>query len=167
MEPARLASGATTTTRGIFWGRGMAGEITAVTREKVEQLEALILQQEQVDLKTTHELSGGVYARSIFIPAGTVLTGAVHKKDHINVMSGDITVSTDNGMVRLTGHHVLPTKAGMKRAGYAHADTVWTTICRTDLTDIQKIEDELVEESPRLQTRTLAISQSQQDLIEG
>lgn len=124
----------------------------------VEALERMVLEQPQVDLRTEHALSGGVYARTIHIPAGTVLTGATHKKDHVNVVIGDITVTTDEGPVRFTGYHVIPTKAGSKRAGFAHADTAWTTICRTDLTDIEAIEDELVEESARLQTRMAALS---------
>lgn len=120
-------------------------------------LEEQILALPQVDLRTEHSLAGGIYARTIFIPAGTVLTGATHKKDHINIVFGDITVTTDGEPVRLTGHHVLPTKAGNKRAGVAHADTVWTTLVRTDLSDIEAIEDELVIESSRLQTRQTAL----------
>jgi hypothetical protein len=126
---------------------------------KIEALEQEILKAPQIDLQTKHELSGEVYARTIFIPAGTVLTGATHKKDHINVMIGDISVSTDEGMKRLTGYHVIPTKAGMKRAGYAHSDTIWTTLCHTKLTDITAIEDELVLESEKLQTRNLSLEQ--------
>lgn len=45
--------------------------------DKVDALESLILQVPQVDLQTKHELSGGVYARTILIPAGTVLTGSI------------------------------------------------------------------------------------------
>ena len=127
------------------------------SREKVDRLEKLILQVPQIDLKTTHKLSGGVYARTIIVPAGTILTGAAHKKDHINIMQGDITVSTDDGMKRLTGQHVMTTKAGNKRVGLAHADTIWTTVCHTFLTDIEEIEAELVEEPERLQTRQFVL----------
>jgi hypothetical protein len=126
----------------------------------LQQLEDCILQAEQVDLKTTHALAGGVYARTILIPAGTVLTGATHKKDHINIVQGDITVSTDEGMKRLTGQHILPTRAGMKRAGFAHADTIWTTVCATDQTDLHAIEADLVIEAERLQTRNPEIEQA-------
>lgn len=130
---------------------------SAPSRAQIERLENEILKAPQVDLRTTHALAGGVYARTIFIPAGTILTGAAHKRDHINVMQGDITVWTEAGMRRLTGHHVLPTRAGAKRAGFAHADTWWTTLCATELTDINAIEDELVEQPERLQTRSPAI----------
>lgn len=120
-------------------------------------MERAILAAPQVDLRTSHCLSGGVYSRTIYIPAGTVLTGATHKRDHVNIVVGDITVTTDDGPMRLTGYHVLPTKAGHKRAGFAHADTIWTTVSHTELTDIEDIEDELVIESDRLQTRQLSI----------
>lgn len=136
-------------------------------RASVGDLEREIMDLPQVQLQTQHVLSGGVYARSIFIPAGTILTGATHRKDHVNVVCGDITVTTDSGPVRFTGYHVLPTKAGSKRAGVAHADTVWTTICPTNLTDIAAIEDELVEESDRLQTRSPALGATQPPILEN
>lgn len=141
----------------------MSAIIQAAT---VADLERALLACPQVDLRTEHALSGGVYARTIHIPAGTALTGATHKKDHINVVQGDITVTTDTGPVRLTGYHVLPTAAGSKRAGFAHADTTWTTLCATELTDIEEIEDELVEESARLQTRQTEIPHTHFDALE-
>jgi len=132
-------------------------DLSIIDNEAIKRLEELILQVEQTDLQTKHCLSGGVYARTIFIPAGTVLTGASHKKDHLNIVFGDVTVTTDLGMERITGYRVLPTKAGMKRAGFAHADTYWTTICETKNTVIEDIEDEMTDESEKLQTRVLAL----------
>jgi hypothetical protein len=131
------------------------------TNSSIKRLEEAILQAPQIDLCTQHCLSGGMYARTITIKAGTVLTGATHKTDHINIVSGDISVTTDEGVKRLTGYHVLSTKAGSKRAGYAHADTMWTTVCKTDLACIEDIEDELVEESSNLQTRINAIEHTE------
>lgn len=123
------------------------------SREKVKAIEDMILQAEQIDLQTQHYLAGAVYVRTIFIPAGTVLTGAANSKDHVNIVVGDITVSTDKGMRRLTGWNVLPTSAGIKRVGYAHADTYWATCAHTELQEVEAIEDELTDESERLQTR--------------
>jgi hypothetical protein len=125
--------------------------------EAISRLEAAVLDLPQTDLRTEHALSGQVYARTIHIPAGTVLTGATHKKDHVNIVCGDITVTTDQGPTRITGYRVIATKAGSKRAGFAHADTTWTTLCHTALDDIEAIEDELVEESAQLQTRQAAL----------
>lgn len=127
-------------------------------QDNIAKAEAYLLTLPQVDLQTKHSISGGMYARTIFIPAGTTMTGATHKTDHLDVMQGDVMFTLGDGETkRLTGHHVLVTKAGAKRIGHAHTDTIWTTICRTDLTDIQEIESELVVEAEQLQTRQFAL----------
>jgi len=129
----------------------MMGEI--VSKKSINEFEAMLLQLPQVDLPITHTLSGGMYARTMSIPAGVAVTGATHKKDHLCVIVGDISATTDNGVERLTGYNVIAAKAGIKRAVFTHSDTTWTTICKTDLVCIEDIEEELVEESDRLMTR--------------
>lgn len=99
---------------------------TRPTREQIERLERILLQGPQVDLPMKHYFAPGIYAREMFIPAGTVLTGDVHKTEHIATFVGDITVWTDDGMKRLIGHHTFSSKAGAKRVGYAHSDTYCT-----------------------------------------
>lgn len=136
-------------------------------REKVLALEREVQRLPQVDLQTTHVLSGGIYARTVHIPAGAVVTGATHKKDHVCVIQGDITALTEDGPVRFTGHHVIAAKAGIKRAVVAHAPTTWTTLCRTELADLHEIEAELVEEHEQLQTRTLELAGQQTQKLEG
>lgn len=137
-----------------------------VSREKIERLEGYLQNVPQVDLQTRHYVSAGMYAREITIPAGTVLTGAAHKFDHINVCHGDIIVWTEEGMKRLTGHFTMASRAGAKRVGLAIQDTVWTTIHRTDETDIEKLEELLTDEAGRLQTRRLGLPQHAQEMLE-
>lgn len=137
------------------------------TADKINKYEDILEQMPQVVLNTTHCVSGEVYARTILIPAGVSLVGAVHNKDHINIMCGDITVTTDDGMKRLTGFHVFATKAGMKRVGYAHADTTWSSIMHTKETEIDKIEEDITPDSHKLQTRRLGITSKTIGLLEG
>lgn len=132
--------------------------LTSHIQDSVVELEQLIAQAPQTELVTEHALENGMYSRTIFIPAGCVLTGAEHKTDHLNVVVGDILVTTDEGVKRITGHKVLQTKAGQKRAGYALIPTIWTTICRTDfksLDDLEKIEDALVVDAKNLMRRRI------------
>ena len=137
-------------------------------RSQVHRLEHAVAQLPQVDLQTEHVLIPGVmYARTITIPAGVVLVGAAHKTDHLCVMVGDIEVLTDEGPKRLAGQHVLKTMAGMKRAGYALAETRWTTICRTNAVTVEEAEAELVDEPERLQTRTLLAAGQRAVELEG
>ena len=122
-------------------------------KAKVETLEREIARLPQVDIPPQHDVSGGIYARTGFIPAGTTFTGAIHTKDHINVIFGDVSVLGDGETIRLTGYHVITTKAGSKRVAHTHADTYWTTLIATELQDISEIEDEICTDSTTLQTR--------------
>lgn len=114
-------------------------------RNKIFALENIISQHEQVNIPVEHRFNGGIYAREITIPKGTLLTGRIHKFDHFDIMlSGDITVSTDNGEVkRLTGLNIMEGKAGKKRAGYAHEDTHWITFHSIDERDPEQMYEYL------------------------
>jgi len=133
----------------------------APTREQIGRLEGLLLEAEAggagIELDTWHHFADGLVARTILIPAGTILTGAAHKAEHLNIAAGDITVWTEAGMRRLTGYPVLPSLPGAKRAGYAHADTWWTTVHvnPTNERDVEALADALVEDAHGLQSRRL------------
>lgn len=118
-------------------------------RDKMERLESEMRKNVQVELETRHYFAKGLYAREIVIPKDTLLTGLIHKFEQINICSGDITIVTDEGNVRLTGYHTVVSPPGTKRAGYAHDDTVWTTICSSpdEERDIEKLEAFLVTDS--------------------
>lgn len=115
-------------------------------RSKVFALEDQVSQMPQVDCPVWNHFSPGLYARKMLIPKGTVLTGAIHKTEHLCIISGDITVTTDDGVKRITdAHAILSSKPGAKRAGFAHEDTYWTTVHATDETDLEKLVEELTE----------------------
>lgn len=115
-------------------------------REKVFALETEIQKLPQVDCPVRHHFAPGVYAREMTIPAGVVLTGAVHKTEHLNIVSkGRISVSTDDGMKEVSAPYTFVSKPGTKRVGFAHEETVWTTIHATNETDLDKLVEELTE----------------------
>lgn len=99
------------------------------TRQQIEELEDYLMKGDTVELEVRHHFAEGLYARELLIPKGTILTGKIHKASHINIISkGLITVWTEQGMKKLgAGEHVI-SQPGCKRVGYAHEDTVWTTI---------------------------------------
>lgn len=99
----------------------------------IEALEEVLLEHEQVEIPTAEHFINGMYGREIVIPAGAMITGRVYKEGYLDIMlSGDISVATPQGLKRLTGTHVMEAPPGRKRAGYAHADTHWITVHRTD-----------------------------------
>lgn len=119
--------------------------------DRIEKLEAdMRASGECVDLKVVHHFSKGVYARELHIPAGTTLTGKVHKFSNLNILSqGEISVSTENGIERICAPYTVVSPPGTKRVAYAHTDCVWTTIHGTEETDLGKIEAIFVTDSHR------------------
>ncbi len=114
-------------------------------REKIEALEAEMLKLPQIDIPPKHHFAKGLYAREIFIPAGTLLVGKIHKSEHLNIiLKGDISVITEWGMERIKAPHAMVSKSGTKKVGYAHKDTTYITIHATEETDAEKLEEELI-----------------------
>lgn len=114
---------------------------TLSMRQKVFLLEDELAKQPQVEMPVTHYFSKGVYARELFIPADTVLTGKIHKYENLNILSqGEMTVLTEEGMKRVKAPFTIVSPPGTKRIAYAHTDCVWTTIHATDETNVDKIE---------------------------
>lgn len=110
-------------------------------REKVFAIEAEMRKHDLLDLPVRHYFSQGVYARELFIPKGTLLTGQIHKYQQLNIMSqGEMSVLTEDGVVRVKAAFTIVSPPGTKRIAYAHEDSVWTTIHGTDETDLEKIE---------------------------
>lgn len=117
-------------------------------RDKINAVEALMKEQPQVEIKVTHRFSHGVYAREIFIPAGTMLTGEIHKFENLNILSqGDISVMTESGVVRVQAPFTIVSPPGTKRIALAHTDCIWTTIHGTFERNIDKIKNHFVAET--------------------
>ncbi len=114
-------------------------------RHKIERLEASMMAMPQVELEVRHYFADGMYAREMFIPAGTLLTGAVHMFEHINVCTqGDISVLTEDGPKRIKAPATMIARPGTKRVGYAHEDTIWITFHATDAKTVEEAEAKLV-----------------------
>lgn len=112
---------------------------------QVERLERAMLDLPQIEIPTEHAFGPGFYARTITIPAGVTLTGKVHATEHIfMVTKGEITLTTDDGVQFIQAPYQAICKPGMKRAGFAHTETVCVNIHITNETDLAKLEAELI-----------------------
>lgn len=94
----------------------------------IYRLEAELLKLPQVEMPVDHAFCNGLYARTMHIPAGTVLTGAVHKEESFFlVRKGELIVSTDSGPRTLGPGDMSISKIGTKRAGIALTEVEVTT----------------------------------------
>ena len=119
---------------------------THVSREQIDRLQSEMVKMPQVELQTEHFFSPGMYCRRVFRPAGTLIVGKIHKKDHFFLCAkGEIIAWTENGMKRLQAGDIVESEPGTKRVTLATQDSIGVTIHKTDETDLDKIEEELVE----------------------
>lgn len=123
----------------------MSNLATLGNMPEILQIEAQILQMPQVELPIEHYHIDGVYARSMFIPAGTLLTGKIHNFESIAILAkGTIRITNGTESYVISEGHIMVDQPGVKRLGYAETDVVFITVHRTDNTEIEAIEDELV-----------------------
>lgn len=71
----------------------------------------------------------GVYMRQVFLPAGSMAAGRIHKRPCWNVLLlGEIEVATEDGVRLMVAPSVFESPAGIKRAVRAISDTIWLTV---------------------------------------
>lgn len=115
-------------------------------RAAIEALQVELSKFPQAELPTEHIFHGGMYCRQVWRPAGTLIVGKVHKKEHFYmVVYGTVAVTTDDGVQYITGPHLITSSPGTKRAVYAETDAMCMTIHRVDSATVEDVEDELVE----------------------
>ncbi len=80
-----------------------------------------------------HTFADGLYIREIFMPKGQIISTGIHKIEHpYFVQKGDVSVLTDEGIIRIKAPYNGITKPGTKRLIYMHEDTIWITVHATD-----------------------------------
>ena len=98
-----------------------------------------------------HKFAEGMYIREIFIPAGTVIVGKIHRHEHPNfLLQGEVTVFTEQeGREHLVAPCSMISPAGVQRVVLAHTDVIWTTVHLnpTNTRDLEKIEEYVIAKS--------------------
>jgi len=115
-------------------------------REAVEQIEDAMQGMPPAFLPIKHYFANGMYAREMTMPAGAIVTGAIHKTTHFCILSqGRVRVMSEDGIDELVAPAIIISQPGTKRAIHALEDTVWTNIHATNETDLDKLVEELTE----------------------
>lgn len=121
-------------------------DLDITMRSRVLRLEEELNNMPQADCPVKHYFAPGMYAREITIPAGTVLTGAVHKTQNLAVLSkGRLQLVTDSGVIEISAPHTLTVSPGQKNAAFAIEESVWTNFFAIEETDTDKLVELLTE----------------------
>lgn len=128
--------------------------VQAQRRGQILGFEALLAQHPQAvcgDSDTfplTHHFAEGLYCREIFIEAGSLVTGKIHRQAHpVLLMQGAIRVYTEQGGTQdLHAPLCFIAPPGVKRAALALSDVVWVTVHAnpTDTRDLRMLEEEII-----------------------
>jgi len=121
--------------------------------EKVRLVQNAMLELPQVDLPVHHILHGGLYLRSLVIPAGVAIAGAFIQVPTTLVVSGNVTVYANDQAYEIDGYQVLVASAGRKQVFVAHADTNMTMTFATDAKTVEDAENEFTSEPELLASR--------------
>lgn len=122
-----------------------------VSTDKVFELEAVLKQMNQAELEVTHHFAPHVYTRVLYMPAGTMLTGKVHRHELMNILvSGTMRFVCEGSVYEETGFAVFNSGVGSKKAIYALTDCIFLGVHPTDLTDLKEIEQEFIVQESEL-----------------
>jgi hypothetical protein len=87
----------------------------------------------------------GMYFRELFIPAGVAIVSKLWNRERMWVIAkGEVTFTSELGTQRVEGPITLQAPFGSKVALYAHQDTTWLAIARTNAACSEEVEDDLV-----------------------
>lgn len=122
-------------------------------RDKIAEFERLLgslpgaVHGDSQEFPLNHLFGGGIYCREIFLPAGSVCVGKIHKTTHPNfIMKGKCIVTTNfsDDPVEITAPMYFFSEAGVKKVVCAIEDTTWVTVHITDETDLEIIEEQVI-----------------------
>jgi hypothetical protein len=127
-------------------------EPTADIRDKILGFERILANHpdsqfgDTEDLPVEHLFGGGMCIRQMFIPAGTIVVGKIHRHAHPNfLLQGEVIVVTEHGgREKITAPHSMISEPGTKRVVYALTDVLWAVVHKTDTTDPIELEHEVI-----------------------
>lgn len=133
--------------------------VALANKEFADRAEEILLSQDigpnlrlltEQDILVNHFFAPGLYARALSRRAGAFIIGHRHKKEHMNILlSGRLRIFMDGKVTEIVGPSVpFISKAGVRKATLALEDSTLITFHPTDETDLDKLEEEIIEKSP-------------------
>lgn len=120
--------------------------VTAESVEFARRVQAIVEQAPQVDIRMEAILNDGVYIRTAFIPAGTVLVGALLKVPTTLIVIGKCKLTCADGVIDVDGFAQYSAPAGRKTVFRTFTDTVTVMTYRTSAETCEEARREVTDE---------------------
>lgn len=119
-------------------------------KQKLANASRAMGQMKQAELPTRHYFSPGIYIRELFMPAGTIAIGKIHKHAHMNILlKGRLAlVGEDGERTELVAPMTFASPAGTQKAVHVLEDTILQNVHATDERDLESLEAALIEPDP-------------------
>jgi quercetin dioxygenase-like cupin family protein len=100
----------------------------------------------EVDPQIEHHFSDGLYAKKMRIPKGYEAGQHAHKYSHLSILAkGRVLVKTDAGQKEYAAPACIEIKSGVLHVIQALDDSEWFCIHATQETDVEKVDQVLIE----------------------
>lgn len=119
-----------------------AAQPVFATDPLMDDLHRHLAKQPQADIPLRHDFYPGLYMRTAWAAAGTLVISKIHKTRHPYVITkGRAKVfSETEGVIEVVAPFQGVTEPGTRRLIYVVEDIQWTTYHATEETDLAKIE---------------------------
>ena len=98
-----------------------------------------------------HYFAPGIYVRELYMPKGMILVGHKQKTETVNtLLKGKVALIEDGELIYREAPFTYVTPAKHRKAAYVIEDMIWQNVFPSDETDVEILEDILVEKSPAL-----------------
>ena len=115
--------------------------------DRINKAQMAVREMPQPEFVTNHYFGNGWYARELLLEAGTFAIGKMHKKEHLFMITkGALQIAKEDGAEIIRAPAMMVASPGTKRAVLALEDTVCIAIHCTENTDLDVIEEELIED---------------------
>lgn len=121
--------------------------------QAIAEFEAPLIGREPIEVPTEHVIHAGMYARTLAMPNGMVLTGALLKRATLLIVSGSAAVLAGETWVELTGYNVIPASAGRKQIFVSRSPVIITMLFPTQARTVEDAEAEATDDADRLLNR--------------
>jgi len=113
---------------------------------KIFAMQDLIGDAPAVPMPVRQHFGPHVYIREIFMPAGTLVVGKMHRTEHFNILTQGVVrlINPDDTISEVRAGDVFISKPGVKKVLYIVEDTRWLTVHPTDTVDTKELEAELI-----------------------
>lgn len=119
----------------------------------IEAVQDALLKREQVPIPTQHTLHAGMYARTITMPAHTILVGTLIRIPTLVLTVGSAKVLVGRDWADVDGFQVLPAEAHRKQVFVSRSAFIITMIFPTKANTVREAEDEFTSEGDLLLSR--------------